>query len=185
VPLDGRGRYRTRGRFSGVVIGVYAFLIVLVVVLLRGSFSGSGAWVPIAVVAALAFFLARYLSTRYTIDDRYLHAVRLLGGGRLDLEKVRRIEYARLRDLGATGFTGSWGWRGRMWSPIVGRFDALHTEPDGLLVSAEPAGMFVSPRDPATFARELSRRVRSYTGRLEVDVGDPRSDAAAGRTLDQ
>ena len=61
-----------------------------------------------------------------------------------------------------------------MWSPVIGRFDSIHTDAvRGVLVTAGEYPLYVSPRDPAAFARELSRRVRSYSGRLAVDVGDP------------
>jgi hypothetical protein len=132
-------------------------------------------WVPYAIVAFLLGALARYLSTTYRIDDLELSAWRILGGRRMRLEEVRRIEYASLRDLSPTGsFLGAWGWRGRMWSPLIGPFDSVHTEAAlGLLVTGGTVPVFISPRDPEGFARELSRRVRSYTGRLAVDVGDP------------
>ena len=171
--LDSAGRYHDRGRFSALVLGVYGFLAIVIVVALRDEFGTSSAWVPIALLVAIAFLVVRYLSTGYRIDDEYLRARRILGGQKLRLDQVRRIEYAALRDLSPTGFFGSWGWRGRMWSPVLGRFDAVYTEPAGLLVTAGDIPLFISPRDLPGFARELSRRVRSYTGRLTVDVGDP------------
>ena len=132
-----------------------------------------GPWILIILIVAL---LARYLSTQYRIDDQYLHAVRFLGGARVRLERVRRIEYSSLRELSAsTGMFGGWGWRGRMWSPFIGRFSAIYTDPaHGLLVTtSEDDSLYLSPRHADRFARELSRRVRSYHGRLAVDVGDP------------
>lgn len=61
-----------------------------------------------------------------------------------------------------------------MWSPTIGQFDAIYTDPaKGLLVTAGEVPLYLSPRDPDEFARELSRRVRSYTGPLQVDVGYP------------
>ncbi len=171
--LDSKGRYHDRGRYSAGVIGVYIFFAIVVAVGLRGDFGTSSAWVPGLLIALLFFFLARYLSTRYSIDDTYLRAWRILGGRKVRLETIYRIEYASLRDLSPTGFIGSWGWHGRMWSPIVGRFDVLHTEPAGLLMAAPPYPLFISPRDVPTFARELSRRVRSNGGTLAIDVGAP------------
>jgi hypothetical protein len=125
--------------------------------------------------------LVRYLSTTYSIDGVYLHAWRLLGGVRVRLDRVRRIEYVSLRDLSPTGgIFGSWGWRGRMWSPLIGRFDAIYTDgARGILVTAGEFPLYFSPHNPDAFARELSRRVRSYTGRLAVDVGDPLGSPAA------
>ncbi|MGI0072091.1 MAG: PH domain-containing protein [Thermoplasmata archaeon] len=131
---------------------------------------------PIAVyflIAVTLFLLVRYFSTGYSLDDEYLYARRLIGGRRIPLRDVRKIEYLQMRDLSATGFFGSWGYRGRMWSPYIGNFDAIYTDPVGLLVSASGVPLFVSPKRPLDFARELSRRVRSYTGPLPVDVGHP------------
>ncbi len=132
-------------------------------------------WAPWAIGIFLVASLGRYLSTSYRVDDTSLSAWRLLGGRRVRLDEVRKIEYASLRDLAPTGgLLGSWGWRGRMWSPVVGRFDSIYTDASrGLLVSAGDVPLYISPRDPDAFARELSRRVRSYSGRLAVDVGDP------------
>jgi hypothetical protein len=113
------------------------------------------------------------------MDDLQLRAWRLLGGVRLRLDQVRRIEYVSLRDLSPTGgILGSWGWRGRMWSPVIGRFNSIHTDAaNGLLITSSEDSLYISPRDQVGFARELSRRVRSYTGRLAVDVGDPGASA--------
>jgi hypothetical protein len=156
------------------VVGAYGFILILVLLILPNTSVSSLRWLPYALVAFLLVALARYLSTSYRIDDRELRAWRILGGRRVRLEEVRAIEFASLRDLSPGGFFGAWGWRGRMWSPIIGRFDSIHTDAAlGLLVTAGDAPLFISPRDPAGFARELSRRVRSYTGRLSVDVGDP------------
>ncbi len=132
-------------------------------------------WAPWVIGIFLVASLGRYLSTSYRVDDTSLSAWRVLGGRRVRLDEVRKIEYASLRDLAPTGgLLGSWGWRGRMWSPVVGRFDSIYTDASrGLLVSAGDVPLYISPRDPEAFARELSRRVRSYSGRLAVDVGDP------------
>lgn len=137
-------------------------------------------WAPWFLAALIVVMLARYLSTTYRIDDVELRARRLMGGRRIRLADVRQIEYTSLRDLSPGGtFVGGWGWRGRMWSPRIGRFDTVHTDAAfGLLVTAEDVPLYLSPRDPEAFARELSRRVRSYTGRLAVDVGDPLGTSA-------
>jgi hypothetical protein len=177
--LDSAGRYRARGRYSLGVVGFYSALTLLVVYALRSDFGSSIGWAAALIVALLVFFLVRYLSTRYWIDDTYLHAWRILGGTKVPLDRVRRIEFSSLRTLSPVGFFGSWGWRGRMWSPTVGAFNSIHTESSGLLVTADPVPIFLSPRDPPAFARELSRRVRSYTGRLAVDVGDPSGSGAS------
>jgi Bacterial PH domain len=175
--LDSEGRYHDWGRISWAIVGTYVFLLIVIVVVLVPSGATSLTWVPYFLVALVLLFLVRYLTTRYRMDDTELRAMRVLGGRRVPLEEVRRIEYASLRDLAAlSGFAGvgSWGWRGRMWSPTIGEFDSIYTDPArGLLVTAGSHPLFLSPRHLDEFARELSRRVRSYTGPLAVDVGNP------------
>lgn len=122
-------------------------------------------------MAGTVFLLLRYASTGYSIDDSFLRARRILGARRIPLTEIRKIEYMALRDLSPTGFFGSWGYRGRMWSPYIGAFDAVYTDPVGLLVSGGPYPLFISPRHREEFARELSRRARSYSGPLLVDAG--------------
>ena len=149
-------------------------LILLAVLYLPHSAVISETWAPWALGILLVFFLARYLSTYYLLDDTFLHARRLAGGRRVTLSKIHRIEYASLRELSPTGFFGSWGWRGRMWSPSIGKFDSVYTDAArGVLITDETEPLFDSPKDPEAFARELSRRVRSYHHDLEVDVGAP------------
>lgn len=179
--LDARGRYRARGMYSVGVVGIYVFFLIVIVLLLKEAPLTTAAWVPYFLAFVVLLFLARYFSTTYTIDDTHLRAWRLLGGQRVALSDIRKIEYSALRDLSPTGFFGAWGWRGRMWSPQIGHFDSIHTEARGILVSGPDEPLFISPRDPVAFARELSRRVRSYSGRLSVDVGDP--DGIAGRPV--
>jgi hypothetical protein len=172
--LDSQGRYWSRGHLSYAIIGTYAFLVLLSALILPRSQITGVWWAPWAIIFLLAFFLVRYLSTYYLLDDVHLRAWRLAGGRRLRLDKVHRIEYASLRDLSPTGFFGSWGWRGRMWSPAIGKFDSVYTEASfGLLVTADAEPLYISPTDPQAFARELSRRVRSFRGDLTVDVGAP------------
>lgn len=132
-------------------------------------------WATWVLAALIVLFLARYLSTTYSIDDAYLRAWRILGGRRVPLSEVRKIEYSSMRELSPLGgIFGSWGWRGRMFSPRIGRFDAIYTDAArGILVTVGDVPMYISPAHPEEFARELSRRVRSYRGRLSVDVGDP------------
>ncbi len=173
--MDRSGRYSTWGSISYTVVGVYLVILLLVVVLLGRPGTTIVWWAPWAISIFVVLSLARYLSTHYRIDDLTLRASRILGGVKVRLDEVRRIEYVSLRDLApTTGIFGAWGWRGRMWSPVIGRFDSIHTDAvRGVLVTAGEYPLYVSPRDPAAFARELSRRVRSYSGRLAVDVGDP------------
>jgi hypothetical protein len=169
--IDARGRYLIRGKYSTWNIAAYLVLLGIIYLLIRDP--GGNYWVPWALTAIVLFLLARYLSTHYVLDETSLRASRLLGGRRLALEDIRQIDYASLRDLSPVGFFGSWGWRGRMWSPRLGTIDLIYTDTYGLLIETTDVPIFISPSDPAAFARELSRRVRSFTGPLELDVGDP------------
>lgn len=174
---DADGRYTMRGRFSAGVVGAYVFLFILIAVLVVPRTEGNFVWVGYFLLVITALFLVRYFSTRYSLDDTNFVAWRILGSRRILLEDVRGIEYASLRDLTSTGGMfgmGSWGWRGRMHSVTLGEFDSIYTDAaEGLLVTAGAFPIYVSPRDREAFARELSRRVRSYTGALEHDVGHP------------
>jgi hypothetical protein len=164
-------------RFSVGVVVAYVLIAVLIVAFVAPRSSSRYVWVPYFLEAIILLFLARYFSTRYTLDDTDLVAWRILGGRRIHLEDVRSIEFANLRDLVTTGGIfgmGSWGWRGRMHSLTVGEFDSIYTDAaSGILVTAGAYPLYISPRDPQEFARELSRRVRSYTGPLTKDVGVP------------
>ncbi len=171
--LDDRGRFRAAGQLSYVTIGVYGVLLLVLYFVVRPSPAVSYPYGIDAIIVVTLFFLVRYLSTSYSVDDVHLHAWRIAGGRRIRLADVRKIEMVRLRDLSPTGFFGSWGWRGRMWSPVIGPFDAVYSDPTGLLVTADGVPLFISPRHLDEFARELSRRVRSYTGPLAVDAGAP------------
>jgi hypothetical protein len=162
----------------GVVVA-YVLIAVLILVAVAPRIGTHNAWAPYFLVAVVLFLLLRYFSTRYTLDDTDLVAWKILGGRRIPLEEVRAIEFANLRDLVTTGGIfgmGSWGWRGRMHSVVIGEFDSVYTDAaSGLLVTAGAYPLYISPRDPEEFARELSRRVRSYTGPLTKDVGAPGS----------
>jgi hypothetical protein len=170
-PLPGR-HYRMRGSISAVTVGLYLVLILLEWLILADSLATAA--IPVyLLIGVTALLLVRYLSTTYSLDDAYLHARRILGGRRMRLEDIRKIETTRLRELSPTGFFGSWGWRGRMWSPVVGKFDAIYTDPSGILVTGGEVPLFISPHHAPEFARELSRRARSYSGPLEIDHGAP------------
>ena len=157
-----------------MIVGTYVFLLLILIVIFERTnvVAWWGIW---AIILLLLGSLVRYLSTHYRIDDLHLIASKVLGGVRIRLDQVRRIEYVSLRDLAPSpGMFGGWGWRGRMWSPVIGPLDTIYTDSfRGLLVTAGSVPLYLSPRDPEAFARELSRRVRSYSGRLSVDVGDP------------
>ncbi len=171
--IDGQGRYRVGSEISYITVGVYVVMILILFLVLHSGTSLIYPWGLELVILVTAFFLVRLLSTYYVIDDTYLRARRIAGGRRMRLADVRKIEIIRLRDLSPTGIFGSWGWRGRMWSPRIGPFDAVYADPTGVLVTGGEEPLFVSPRHPSDFARELSRRVRSYTGPLAVDAGNP------------
>ncbi|HYK93323.1 MAG TPA: PH domain-containing protein [Thermoplasmata archaeon] len=164
-----------RAEYSYATIGTYVFIALLLVATSRAALVSSFPYVSDILAALFLIFLARYLSTRYWLDSGRLVAWRLFGSRHVPYEHVRRIEYGNLRDLGPVGFFGSWGWRGRMWSPVIGRFDSVYTTSNGLVVTGGPVPLFISPHDPRDFARELSRRVRSVVGALDVDVGAPGS----------
>jgi hypothetical protein len=173
--VDLEGTYRMRASFSVGVVVAYAILIALVLAVVAPRVQHGYTWVTYLLVGLLLLFLARYLSTSYTLNDTHLHAWTILGGVRVPLDEVRAIEYASLRDLSPTGgWLASWVMRGKMYSPVIGEFDMVFTEAaSGVLVTAGPYPLYISPRRPEEFARELSRRVRSYTGPLLKDVGNP------------
>lgn len=179
--LDSHGRFRAHGRLSYGVLAMYGFLLLIVALFLPRSDLIAYWWTPWVFEALVLTMLVRYASTTYRIDDVQLRAIRILGGRRIPLSDVRRIEYASLHELAPSGtFFGGWGWRGRMWSPQIGPFDAVHTDAShGLLVTGGPVPLYLSPRDPTGFARELSRRVRSHIGRISYDVGDPLGTGSA------
>jgi PH (Pleckstrin Homology) domain-containing protein len=159
------------------VIGAYLLLVLVVFLVLRAP--ATEPWVPAFLGTVVLIFLLRYLSTSYRIDAEYVRAWRILGGQKMRLKEVRRIEFANLRDLSATGFFGAWGWRGRMWSPRIGRFDSIHTDSGGLLISGASYPMFISPEDPTEFAQELSRRVRSVSASLSATANEGLVSGAA------
>jgi hypothetical protein len=173
--LDAELRFRARGKLSYGVIGAYVVLLLVIVFILIPRISPSDFWVPYVLVGLTVLFLARYLSVTYTIDDEYLRAWKILGGSRVPLDEIRGIEYSSLRALAPTGGwfgVGAWGWHGRMWSPSVGEFESVYTDPSrGILITAGAHPLYVSPVGLEEFARELSRRARSYSGALTVDIG--------------
>jgi len=155
------GPYAMGAQVSASVVGGYALVIALIVLLVRPRIP-SAEWWAVYVLLALALLpLARYLSTRYSLDETHLRAWTIFGGGQLPLKDVRAVRPASLRDFSATGgFLASWVWRGRLFSPTIGEFVPIYTDAaSGLLVSAEPYPWYISPRRPAEFARELSRRI--------------------------
>ncbi len=179
-PTAGGGHYGSWASYSYAVIGTYIILLLLAFFTVPASLISGGWWVPYLLYALILFFLVRYLSTHYSMDADRLHASRILGSRHVNLHEVRKIEFVNLSDLSPGGFFGSWGWRGRMWTPSLGPIDAIYTSPKGLLITADSVPLFISPRDPPAFARELSRRVRSYRAPLAIDDGAPAGARAPG-----
>lgn len=193
VPPDGRQEWRTAAPtdpratatappperlgvpapWSYATVGTYLVIAVLLFLTSRANLVSSFPYASDVLAGLFLAFLLRYVSTRYWLDTDHLTAWRLFGSRRVPFDRIRRIEYGNLRDLGPVGFFGSWGWRGRMWCPALGRFDSVYTVSQGLVVTGGVVPLFISPRDPPAFARELSRRVRSVVGPLDVDVGAP------------
>jgi hypothetical protein len=165
------------GRLSAGVVGAYLLVAVLIFVLVAPRSGGRYVWVPYFLSGATILFLAKYLSTRYTIRDAVLVAGQLGGRREVRLQDVRAIEYVSLRDLSPFGgfhILGEWGWRGPRFSRSIGAFDAIYSEANaGLLVTGGANPLYISPREPQRFARELSRRVRSAVGPLSKEAGPP------------
>jgi len=157
-------------KLSAGVMGLYLVLMGALVYL--GSYHLINPLVAEVLVAALILYLGRYLSTRYRLDAHTFAALRLFGSRRIPLEDIRHAVPANLRDLAPVSFIGSWGWRGRMWSPRIGPFDTVHTTSEGLLISGgDMVPVFISPKDPEAFLVELSRRVRSYHPDVDLESG--------------
>jgi hypothetical protein len=155
-------------RLSAGIVIFYVVLILVIVYL--GLYRLTTVLVAELLVTALILYLGRYLSTRYRMDARTFGALRLFGSRRLPLEEIRHAGPANLRDLAPVSLVGSWGWRGRMWSPRLGPFDTVHTSSEGLLISPENGvPLFISPADPGAFLTELSRRVRSYHPDVDIE----------------
>jgi hypothetical protein len=153
-----------------VIFYIFLMLIVFVAEYYEGGSAGFLPYLYPALEIVLVLFLLRYVTTGYRIDSEELHASRLLGGRRVPLELIRKIQYANLRELGPVGISMTWGWRGRAWSPTVGKMDTVSTVSRGLLVTAGDVPVFISPVDVIAFRRELSRRVRSVAGALLDDA---------------
>jgi Bacterial PH domain len=166
-----------RARISVAVVVAYGIMILLLIWVVGPRAESSYGWALYFLLAVSLLFLARYLSTRYWMDERSLVAWRLFGTRRVPLSEVRGIEYASLRDLATVGGAfgmGSLGWRGRMYSTLIGEFDSVYTDAaNGLLVTAGAYPLYISPLHRDAFARELSRRARSYSVALLRDVGNP------------
>lgn len=170
-------------RISYGVLVAYGLILLLLVAVVGPRTLHGVSYVLYLLLGVTILLLVRYLTTHYWMDDTYLVASRFLGGRRIPLEEVRAIEFASLRDLapmgGAFGI-GSYGWRGRMHGATIGEFDSVYTDAaNGILVTAGTHPLYISPSDPDRFAKELSRRARSYSGTLTKDVGNPGASGGA------
>jgi uncharacterized membrane protein YjjB (DUF3815 family) len=163
--------YRIPARLSVGIVVFYLFLIAVFTYL--GAYHLVNPVIAEVLAAILIVYLGRYLSTRYRLSPYTFTASRLFGSRRIPIEEIRHVAPANLRDLAPASFFGSWGWRGRMWSPQIGPFDTVHTSSEGLLVSGGTGvPVFISPTDPDGFMTELDRRVRSYHPTVDI-LGSP------------
>jgi hypothetical protein len=164
-------------------IGVPATYVILIALMLYATFRSTVApvpvWAGLAVVTLLLVYLVRELSVFYVIDRRYLRAMRLFGWRKVRLSSIRKVELVSLRDLSPTGFSGLWGWRSRVWSPQIGRFDAIQTYHVGMLVHGQGVPLFISPHDRDEFMRTLVGRVRRTNPSVESPL-DAAEGAAGG-----
>jgi|GEM_PF-2163928 hypothetical protein len=148
---------------SWLTVGAYVVLALLVGLLTLRI----GPYVAGFLVAVLLLYLGRYLSVVYTFDRERLLAWRIFGWRSVPLRSIRRVQPMSLRDIAPVGMFGTWGWRSRLWSPLIGRFDAVSTTHRGLLVTGEGVPLFISPRDPEEFGRRLSHRVEEEAPGLD------------------
>jgi PH (Pleckstrin Homology) domain-containing protein len=164
------GRIRVGAPVSAGVVILYLLMVGIIIYATYHATFTSNPIVPEFLITVLFLFLARNVSTYYVLDDHAIYARRLFGSRTIALEQIRAIEFANLRDLGPVSFFGGWGWRGRMWSPLIQTFDAIHTVSPGILVTAGDVPLFVSPKNPEEFAEELSRRARSYNPSVSLSA---------------
>lgn len=158
--------------WARVSVGVAVFYLILIgAVTYLGIYRLTSAFIAEALLTLLLLYLGRYVTTRYRLSAHTFAALRLFGSRRIPIEQIRHVQRANLRELAPVSFVGSWGWRGRMWSPQVGSFDTVHTTQDGLLVTGGTGvPVFITPKDLGAFVQELSRRVRSYHPGVDIEA---------------
>jgi hypothetical protein len=154
--------YSQRSSVSGAVVGTYLFII-LIFVLLWKAWGLLNEYASAFLILVLLVYLARILSLTYKIRDDTLKASRLFGSRTVPLDSIRRVEAGSLRELAPVSWTGGWGWRSRMWSPVIGYFDNLSTVHQGLVIYGDGVPLFISPVDRDVFLKELDK---SCQGRL-------------------
>ena len=141
---------------SWAVVGTYVFMILIFLLLTNWGFIPEYAGIILIVI--LLVYLVRIVTTVCVIDEDTLRASRIFGSRRVDLDTVRKVDVLSLRDLAPVGWVGTWGWRSRMWSPVVGPFDNLSTIHLGLMIYGDGVPFFISPRDRDEFLKELDER---------------------------
>lgn len=161
----GSGRRNTVEKYTQwsdipwATVGAYIFLVILMVILFETKNIPEN--VGLFLVAVLVVYLARMVSLHYTLEDGKLKVLRLFGSRRVPISEVHKVEPSSLRDLSPVSFMGGWGWRSRMWSPVVGRFDNLSTVHKGLMIYATEPPFFISPKDPDKFLAQLQKETGS------------------------
>lgn len=160
-------------RSYGVPVTYLILLALLAYAYEHGAAASVSVFAFAGVAALVLLYLGRELSVRYLIDRKYLRAWRLFGTRKVRLSQIRKVELASLRDLSPSGFTGTWGWRSRVWSPQVGKFDSIHTSHVGMLVHGDGVPLFISPRDRDQFLRALVERVRRTNPTVESPLDAP------------
>ncbi|MCI4369372.1 MAG: hypothetical protein L3K09_07420, partial [Thermoplasmata archaeon] len=94
--MEDSGRWSAPAAVPVLVIGFYAVLILVLAYATTRPAASSFPYITELLAVILLLFLARMLSTRYTLDADQLHAWRLFGSRRVRLEEVRKIEFANL-----------------------------------------------------------------------------------------
>lgn len=145
------------------------YVVMIVLVLVEFPALHLESYATALVIGALVVYLLRELSVFYTIDEEALHAWRLFGWRSISLESIHKIEPVSLRDLAPVGFSGTWGWRSRLWSAqLNSSFEAIQTHHRGLIIHGEGVPLFISPRDRDAFAHALYERVQLVNPSIEA-----------------
>lgn len=162
-------KHTFRSAVPWATVGTYIFFVIVILILWHyRTIPEDGA---IALVALLLVYLGRFLSLTYKIEDGQVKALRLFGSRREPLSSVRKVEVDSLRNLSPVSMLGGWGWRSRMWSPHIGAFDNLSTIHQGVIVYADGAPFFISPKDIDGFLKQLDESCGGKLLNLGRDEG--------------
>jgi Ca2+/Na+ antiporter len=148
--------YTQRATISWAVVGTYLFLMLMLYLLTL--WVHLSVYAAIGLIAILVLYLVRFLTMSYTIGEETLRATRIFGSRVVPLDTVRKVDLSSLRDLAPVGWSGTWGWRSRMWSPVIGHFDNISSVHLGLTVYGDGVPFFISPKDREAFLSELDKR---------------------------